>query len=113
MLRSLHIDGSEFKQIRELEEVGSMLCDIDTWPEKWMQIGMDKGMQIGVNKGMQIGMNKGMDKGMQIGVDKGKEELAREIIFNMLEKQKTISEIAELTNLSEQQIQKIIATATN
>lgn len=42
MLRSLHVDGSEFKEIRELEEVGSMLCDIDTWPEKWMQMGMDK-----------------------------------------------------------------------
>jgi hypothetical protein len=42
MIRSLHVDGSEFKEIRELEEVGSMLCDIDTWPEKWMQMGMDK-----------------------------------------------------------------------
>jgi predicted transposase YdaD len=58
-------------------------------------------------------ITKGEERGEERGIEKGKEELAREIIFNMLEKQKTIAEIADLTNLTEQQIQKIIATTTN
>ena len=88
MLRSLHIDGSEFKEIRELEEVGSMLCDIDTWPEKWMQIGMREGEEKGIEKGEKM--------------------QARKIALRMLEKEKSIAEIAELTDLTEKEILELI-----
>ncbi|MGI6140080.1 MAG: hypothetical protein ACOYI9_13765 [Candidatus Hydrogenedentales bacterium] len=80
VLRSLHVDGSEFKEIRELEEVGSMLCDIDTWPEKWMQ----EGIQIGMDK-MSGKMKEIQEKLIQLQQEK--EEAIRQ---QQLEKEEAI-----------------------
>ena len=85
MFRALHLDGSEFKEIRELEEVGSMLCDIETWPEKWMQEGRAETI-----------------------IEKN-----REFVLRLFNRSYDIATISDLTGLSLKEVQAIINTVTN
>ena len=65
--------------------------------------GMEKGIERGIEKGIEKGMEKGIEKGMERGIEKGRAEVA----LRMLEQNMELQLIAQITNLSVQQLQKL------
>ena len=55
-------------------------------------------------EGVKEGMEKGMEEGMEKGIEKGKEETAKEIALKMLAKGYPVEEIADVLNLTAEQI---------
>ena len=79
---------------------------------KGEQIGMQKGEQIGMQKGEQIGMQKGeqigIQKGEQIGMQKGEHKKQNEFVIKSFENDISISLIANITQLTEEEVIKIL-----
>ena len=65
--------------------------------------GRKEGMQEGRKEGMQEGVQKGRKEGMQTGLQKGRKEIA----LNMLKAKIDASRIAQMTGLSEEEIQEL------
>ena len=65
--------------------------------------GMEKGIERGIEKGIEKGMEKGIERGMEKGIEKGRAEVA----LRMLEQNMELQLIAQITNLSVQQLQKL------
>ena len=71
--------------------------------QKGLKEGMQKGMQEGMQKGMQEGMQKGMQKGIKEGIEKNRRETCKKLLaMNM-----PIKDIVQITELSEQEIEKL------
>lgn len=57
--------------------------------------------------GVSYAMEQGMKKGLREGLEQGKKYQSIEIAKKMLERNKTIEEIMEITELTKQEIEKI------
>lgn len=64
------------------------------------RMGKEEGLEEGIEKGIKQGKEQGMQEGLEKGIGLGIQTVAK----NMLEKGKSISEIAELTGLTENEI---------
>jgi len=73
---------------------------IETAHKEGMNKGLLEGIKEGMNKGLQEGMNKGLQEGMNKGLQEGKIEIAKKMKIKGL----SLSEIADLTGLSESEI---------
>ena len=71
--------------------------------QKGMQQGRKEGMQEGVQTGLQKGLQKGRKEGVQEGMQKGRKEIA----LNMLKSKMDVARIAQMTGLSEEEIQEL------
>ena len=71
--------------------------------EEGIEIGVEKGIGIGVEKGIGIGV----EKGIGIGVEKGERKKAIETAKRMLNKGFDAETVAELTDLSVDEIKKL------
>ena len=70
---------------------------------KILKEGLAKGKKMGLKKGLE----KGMKEGMKEGIEKGRTETQNEIVKKMLKKGYNEDTIAELTNLTLEEISKI------
>lgn len=79
------------------EEIGTKLMRslADHWEQQGIQLGKAEGIQIGEARGIEIGKAR------------GKVEAMRTVVKTMLEKNKSISEIMELTGLSQEDIKNL------
>ena len=68
---------------------------------------MRRAEEEGLARGMEKGMKKGMEKGMKDGLEKGKEESKKEIAKKLLDMKMDIQQIAEITELSIEEIEKL------
>ena len=59
--------------------------------------------RTGYERGMQQGMQKGVQQGLQEGIQKEKIDIAKKL----LSKHMSISDIAEITGLSKEEIEKL------
>lgn len=80
---------------------------METAIDKATAKGTAKGMAEGMAKGMAEGIAKGMTKGIAKGIAKGKADAMTIVVRNMLEKNKSIKEIVELTGLTDTQIKAL------
>ena len=72
--------------------------------QKGEKIGLQKGEKIGLQKGEKIGLQKGEKKGLQKGLEKEK----KEAVVRGHKKGHSIDTIAEFTDLSNEEIIKIL-----
>jgi predicted transposase/invertase (TIGR01784 family) len=70
--------------------------------------GWEEGMEKGMEKGIEKGMAKGIEKGMEKGIEKGMEKNAIKIALAMHKDGFHIEKIAQLTDLSVEQITKLL-----
>lgn len=64
----------------------------------------EEGLREGLQEGIQKGIQKGIEKGIEKGMEKGIEETTIKFIKNAFKKNLAISDIAELTGLTEEEI---------
>ena len=71
--------------------------------KRFEQVYIEEGMEMGMEKGMEMGMEKGIEK----GIPQGEIIKARKIAKEMKARGFVIDVIAELTNLSIEEIEKL------
>jgi predicted transposase YdaD len=85
-------------EVNNLAEVKTMLAErVDEWAEKWKM----EGLQIGRQEGLQIGEQKGRQEGRQEGL-----YLAAR---NALRKRMSHDDVADLTGLSLEEVERLAA----
>ena len=62
----------------------------------------------GLAQGRQEGEKIGIAKGIEQGIEKGIEQKQKEIVMNMYKKNLSINDICEFTNISIEEVEKII-----
>jgi predicted transposase/invertase (TIGR01784 family) len=72
--------------------------------------GLRKGLDEGLEKGLREGLQQGLQQGIQQGVQQGRQIYAQQTALRMLNKRFPISEIAELTGLSEEEVRSLQAS---
>jgi predicted transposase/invertase (TIGR01784 family) len=70
----------------------------------WMRQGYEKGLEEGLEKGIEQGIEKGFEKGIEQGTLIERRQIAR----RLLSKGFTLEEIADMTQLSIEEIKKIM-----
>ncbi len=95
MLQATNYPREEFVKIEN--EV------IKSKEDQMMKSTYDRLIDEGIEKGMEKGIEKGMEKGIEKGIEKGKTEVA----LRMLEQNMELQLIAQTTNLSIQQLQRL------
>ncbi|MBR6998707.1 MAG: hypothetical protein IKI19_07920, partial [Prevotella sp.] len=71
--------------------------------------GRAKGMEEGRAKGMEEGRAKGMEEGRAKGLEEGAQDKAADIARKMKSKGMAVSEIAELTGLTVDEIIQLLS----
>ncbi|MBR1791276.1 MAG: hypothetical protein IJ754_05940 [Bacteroidaceae bacterium] len=74
--------------------------------EEGMAEGLEKGMAEGLERGMAEGLERGMAEGLEKGLAEGMEKAHYETARKMKAKGFDNKEIAELTGLTEQEIER-------
>jgi len=107
-------------EIKSIEEVKTMLStSLKKYGEelkregfeqgiaKGIEKGIEKGMQRGIKKGIEKGIEKGMERGIKKGIEKGIEKGKIDTAKVMLARNMPLKEIAEITGLSLDTIEKL------
>jgi flagellar biosynthesis/type III secretory pathway protein FliH len=91
-------------EANDLEEVETMLAErVEEWTEKWKMEGLQKGRIEGRIEGRM----EGRMEGIQIGEQKGRQEGLCIVARNALRKQMSHDDVAELTGLSLEDVQRL------
>ncbi len=67
------------------------------------RMGKEEGIELGKQEGIELGKQEGIELGKQEGIELGLQNVAK----TMLKKGKSISEIVELTGLTEKDIKRL------
>ncbi|TCW36726.1 putative transposase/invertase (TIGR01784 family) [Thermohydrogenium kirishiense] len=70
--------------------------------------GIEKGIKEGIEKGIEKGIKEGIEKGIEEGIKKGAKEEKIAIAKKLLKNGMPIDKIAEITELSEDEIKKLM-----
>ena len=114
-------DIKEFKKLFEVAQVGKLnQKDMNAYQQNLKarrddyaaeqyakEIATKEGLKQGLERGLQQGLERGLQQGLEQGLEQGKTEKAREVAAKLKSKGMSISEIAELTNLSLSEIEAI------
>ncbi len=69
--------------------------------------------EIGIKKGIEQGIKQGIEQGIERGIEQGREQLLAQLIMKKYEKGRSIAEIADALEESEDTICKIIENIKN
>lgn len=69
---------------------------------------LKEGLEEGLAKGIAKGIEQGIEQGIEIGVNKGKKENSYDIARKMKQKGLSVDMIAECTELSKSEIEKLM-----
>jgi predicted transposase/invertase (TIGR01784 family) len=95
-------------ELNDIEEVDAMLAEsLDTWTEKWKMEGLQEGLQKGRWEGLQEGRQEGLQEGRQEGLQEGRQEGLYITARNALRKKMPHDDVADLTGLSLEEIQRL------
>ncbi|MCC5943870.1 MAG: hypothetical protein JJT94_02975 [Bernardetiaceae bacterium] len=89
----------------ELGNMGTIGYDIEQ-DEVYLQ-GLEKGKAAGLEEGKAAGLEEGMEKGKAAGIEEGMEKAQIDFAISCLLKGLSLEMTAELTGLSEEQVQEI------
>ena len=67
----------------------------------------------GLKKGIERGREEGLEEGIERGRGEGREETQREIALNLLKKGIEVSDISEITGISEDEIKALQSKKTS
>ena len=94
--------------VSQLTEVPTMLATtVQKWKEELLQQGLQQGLNEGIQKGLQQGIQKGLQQGLQQGVFEGEKRKALATARKLKQKGMALAEIAEVTGLSIEEVQKL------
>jgi hypothetical protein len=87
-------------EVNNIAEVDTMFAEsVDEWTKQWKMEGLQEGRQEGREEGLQEGREEGLQEGRQ--------EMLYITVRNALRKQMSHDDIADLTGLSLEEIQRI------
>jgi predicted transposase/invertase (TIGR01784 family) len=89
----------------ELSQVLARITNKDT--EVIMGSLAEKWLNQGIEQGVQLGMQQGMQQGVQQGVQQGAHQKELEIATKLLIKGNSVSDVADITGLSFEEIQQV------
>ena len=98
--------SQEWEYLRGDEAVKRMAFLREKWERDWNS-GMHSAEEAGIEKGMKEGLEKGKKEGEKIGREIGEKSKAENVAIKMLQKEMDEVIIAEVTNLTLEEIQKI------
>ncbi|MBR2234460.1 MAG: PD-(D/E)XK nuclease family transposase [Prevotella sp.] len=101
------VKGLEEGRVKGLEE--GRVKGLEEGRAKGMEEGRAKGMEEGRAKGMEEGRVKGLEEGRAQGLEKGAQDKAADIARKMKSKGMAVSEIAELTGLTVDEIIQLLS----
>lgn len=94
----------DFSYIEDQEQYTERVKRYDkTIFKEGLEVGLEKGIELGIEQGIELGIEKGLEQ----GIEKGIELQARTTAQKMIAKGMDNGTIAEITGLSEIEIQKI------
>ena len=83
-------------------------CEYLTGEEEVQRLAfLRRKFELDYNSGLQYAEEKGMKKGIEKGIKKGSKEKQKEIAKKMKEKNMNMDTIIEITDLSEEEIEKL------
>ena len=85
------------KSVLEYEDVKDAL-------DYHRRLAKTEGFNDGFEKGLEKGIESGIEKGIEKGIKKGQKEAKRQMVANMLKHGMTITDIAEITDLTEDEV---------
>jgi predicted transposase/invertase (TIGR01784 family) len=88
---------------QETKRIWDNQAVMDAALEDAMNTGMQKGIEKGIQRGRAEGEARGVEKGKQLGIHEGKLEIARKLLGSGMQ----ASQVAEITGLSMEQLQKL------
>ena len=71
------------------------------------KVAEKKGLKKGREEGLEEGLERGRGEGLERGLERGREETQREIALNLLKKGIEVSDISEITSISEDEIKAL------
>ena len=98
--------SQEWEYLRGDEAVKRMAFLKEKWERDWNS-GMHSAEEAGIEKGMKEGLEKGKKEGEKIGREIGEKSKAENVAIKMLQKEMDEVIIAEVTNLTLEEIEKI------
>ena len=98
--------SQEWEYLRGDEAVKRMAFLREKWERDWNS-GMHSAEEAGIEKGMKEGLEKGKKEGEKIGREIGEKSKAENVAIKMLQKEMDEVIIAEVTNLTLEEIEKI------
>lgn len=96
--------------MKKAEKIGleiGMAKGLEAGIAKGIEKGMAKGIEEGMAKGIEEGMAKGIEEGMAKGIEEGIEKTRLENAKKMLVKGFSVSDIADITGLSVEEINSL------
>jgi hypothetical protein len=91
-------------------EEGARIIDennIELLKREWRDEGVKRGIKKGMKEGMEKGIKEGIEKGIKEGVNKGQHQKALEIAKALKASGMTIEQIAQLTSLTLDELNKL------
>lgn len=109
MVESLRVASLD-PEARELYEArAKALMDLNSIRGEARQEGIEEGIKEGIKEGLKKGIKEGLKKGRK----EGKREANRELAKKMLRKGFEVSDIIEMTELTETEIEKLMVEINN
>jgi len=84
-----------------------LATNLKKWEQELIQQGMQQGIFKGKQEGLQEGLQQGIFKGKQEGFYEGERRKALSTAKKLKQKGLTIQEIAEVTDLSVEEVEKL------
>ena len=76
--------------------------------QEGIELGLEQGIELGLEKGKQEGIELGKQEGIELGFEKGKQEERREFAKKLLAMKLPLSQLCELSGLSEREVQELL-----
>ncbi|MBE6153054.1 MAG: hypothetical protein E7166_02340 [Firmicutes bacterium] len=104
--------GMYEKELMEKKIRNTMIRSAEIDAEKrGLARGMEKGLERGIKEGLAQGIEKGIEQGIEKGIEQGIERSKKNIVMNMIKKNMDIDTIAEITELSRENIESYISSS--
>jgi predicted transposase YdaD len=97
-------------RLYEMQEMALLdyTSGINDATRKGIAIGEQKGIAIGEQRGEQRGIAIGEQRGLQKGLQKGLQQAQVNYVLKLSQKSKSVAEIAELIDLPEEEVNRIL-----
>ena len=93
--------------LQEKNHLNAQIQELKQGVEDALHQGLQEGLHQGLQEGLHQGLQEGLHQGLQEGLHQGALQKAEVIAIKMLKKNKSFDEIAEITELTIEQIQEL------
>jgi len=106
LLAGLRLKKEEIRRLLRSEMIQESVIYQEIW-ETALERGLQEGRQEGLQEGRQEGLQEGLQEGRQEGLQEGRQVAMREIAVQLLASGMEIAQVASMTGLSVEEVEKI------